>query len=120
MVRVLGGKRVLFLADTGATLATERDVLDVIGATFGEEIDTVVIPARRLGPAFFDLKTGLAGAVTQKFVNYRLRLAILGDVSAHVAASRAFRDWVVESNRGASLWFLADEAALEAALLAAR
>jgi hypothetical protein len=30
-----------------------------------------------LAPAFFDLKTGVAGEVFQKFVNYRIPLAIV-------------------------------------------
>jgi hypothetical protein len=37
---------------------------------------------------------------------------IIGDVSAHEAASAAFRDYVWESNRGDSVWFLTDEHAL--------
>ncbi|MFT3710482.1 MAG: DUF4180 domain-containing protein [Archangium sp.] len=111
-VEVVGSKRVLFVSTEGPLLAAERDVLDLIGATFGQEIDTVAIPAARLGPDFFSLRSGLAGAVTQKFVNYQLRLAIVGDVSTHVRASDAFRDWVIESNRGRQLWFVADQAEL--------
>ena len=30
-----------------------------------------------LNPAFFDLKSGFAGEVLQKFVNYRARLAVI-------------------------------------------
>ena len=43
--------------------------------------------AARLSPDFLRLSTGLAGDVLQKFVNYGLRVAIVGDVSA-AAASR--------------------------------
>jgi hypothetical protein len=39
-------------------------------------------------------------------VNYRLRLAVLGDISRHVAESTALRDFVYESNQGNQLWFL--------------
>lgn len=111
-VEVVGSKRILFVSTEGPLLAAERDVLDLIGATFGQEIDTVAVPASRLGADFFSLRSGLAGAVTQKFVNYQLRLAIVGDVSSHVRASDAFRDWVIESNRGRHLWFVADQAEL--------
>ncbi len=68
----------------------------------------VVIPADRLAPDFFQLRTGLAGEILQKFVNYGLRLAIIGDLSAFTANSTALRDLINESNRGNSVWFLPD------------
>ena len=74
------------------------------------------MPVSRIAPAFFALATGVAGAVVQKFVNYRLRLVVVGDVSEHVAASTALRDFVREANRGGQTWFVADEAQLEARL----
>jgi hypothetical protein len=60
--------------------------------------------------------TRLAGEITQKIVNYRLTLAVLGDISRHVEASGALRDYVWESNRGDHVWFLADQAELKAKL----
>lgn len=48
----------------------------------------------------------LAGEIVQKFVYYRLNLAVVGDVSAHVEASTALRDFVREANRGRHLWFV--------------
>ena len=49
----------------------------------------------------------------QKFVNYRRRLAVVGDVSRQLAESSALRDFVREANRGSQLWFLADDGALD-------
>jgi len=37
----------------------------------------LVLDEKELSPDFFDLKTGLAGQVLQKFVNYRSRLAVI-------------------------------------------
>ena len=62
--------------------------------------------ARRTAPKFFQLKTGIAGEITQKLVNYRLRLAVVGDISTRVAKSNALRDYVRESNRGDHVWFV--------------
>jgi Domain of unknown function (DUF4180) len=45
----------------------------------------------------------LAGEFAQKFVNYRLRLAIVGDISQHLAGSEALCDFVAETNRGNQL-----------------
>ncbi|MET0865551.1 MAG: DUF4180 domain-containing protein, partial [Nakamurella sp.] len=54
------------------------------------------------------LSSGLAGAVLQKLVNYRMQVAIMGDISAHLTGSAALRAFVVESNRGSQVWFVDD------------
>jgi hypothetical protein len=80
----------------------------------------VVIPVSRLSDDFFRLSTRLAGDVLQKFVNYRLRVAIVGDMSQWTAQSGPLRDFVSESNRGRSVWFMADLDELEQRLAEAR
>ncbi|MFJ6213926.1 DUF4180 domain-containing protein [Streptomyces sp. NPDC092296] len=71
-------------------------------------------PAARLTEDLSRLSTRVAGDIVQKFADYRLRLAIVGDVSRHTEAGGALRDFVRESNRGAQLWFLPDTEALRA------
>ncbi|WP_327319941.1 DUF4180 domain-containing protein [Streptomyces sp. NBC_01235] len=105
--------RVLRCAPDGPPLDGESAALDLIGDAFGQDATLVAVPAERMGDAFFRLRSGVAGAVVQKFVNYRLRLAVVGDVSRHLAESSALRDFVYEANHGGQLWFLADDAALE-------
>jgi hypothetical protein len=101
------GVPVLVCGDDGPLIAGTQDALDVIGGAFSRA-DVVAVPAGRFDERFFNLRTGLAGEIMQKFVNYRMRLAVVGDISAHVAASTALRDLVVESNRGNHVWFVAD------------
>lgn len=101
------GVPILVCAEDGPPIATAQDALDVMVGAFSRA-DVVAVPAARLDERFFTLRTGLAGEVMQKFVNYRMRLAVVGDISAYVAASTALRDLVVESNRGGHVWFVAD------------
>jgi hypothetical protein len=112
----LGDVEVLVCGPDGPTLASEGDATDLIGEALGQGARWVAIPLTRLPPEFLDLKTGFAGQVLQKFVNYRLQVAILGDVTAAVSRSDALRDFVRESNRGRTVWFVEDLAALEARL----
>jgi Domain of unknown function (DUF4180) len=112
-VEVLGGRNVLMAAAEGDPVGV-RGAADLIGDALGAGTRVVAIPATRLDPAFFDPKSGVAGEIAQKFVNYGLRLAILGDVSAHVARYEALAAWVRECNRGGHVWFLTDRAALAA------
>lgn len=96
----------------GKPIASEADVLDIIGDTYGTGTDTIVIPVARLSPDFFRLSSGLAGAMLQKFTNYQLRVTIVGDISAYTEKSAPLRDFVRESNRGAQVRFVASEAEL--------
>jgi hypothetical protein len=109
------GTPVLVCGDDGPTIATTQDALDVIGGAFSRA-DVVAIPAGRFDERFFTLRSGLAGEIMQKFVNYHLRLAVVGDISAYVAASTALRDLVIESNRGRHIWFVTDLDELDAHL----
>jgi hypothetical protein len=92
----------------GPLLCGERDALDLIGEAWGHGATWVAVPAERLHDDFFSLSTGVAGEIAQKFVNYRLGLAIVGDVSRFTEASSALRAWVLESNRGDHIWFVRD------------
>jgi hypothetical protein len=102
----------------GPRLRTAQDANDLIGEAGRANASLVVLPVDRLPPEFFELRTGLAGEMLQKFVNYRKRLAILGDFSAYTTASKSFRDFVTECNRGNSIWFLSSRDELEARLRA--
>lgn len=110
------GHVVLFLDAEGPAISTSDDASDLVGNAWSESATLIAVPTARLDPDFFQLETRLAGEVIQKLVNYRLRLAVIGDIEGHVAASGALRDFVWESNRGEHVWFLADEAGLAAKL----
>lgn len=110
------GVPVLVCAADGPPVATEQDALDqLIGGAF-YRTDIVAVPVERLGADFFDLRSGLAGAIMQKFANYRVRLVVVGDLSHHLEASSALRDLVRESNEGRHIWFLPDLEALASRL----
>ena len=106
-VRVINGVTVFIAADQ-PTVVAEQDALDLLGESWQSRADLLVVPASRLDGRFFDLSTGLAGAVLQKFVNYRMQVAIVGDIAEYLAASNALRAFVIESNRGRQVWFLDD------------
>ncbi len=68
-------RSVLVASAAGIAIRSLGDVPDVIGACFGAA--GLIITENDLAPAFFDLRTGLAGEVFQKFTNYSLRLAVV-------------------------------------------
>ncbi|WP_266157868.1 DUF4180 domain-containing protein [Dyella silvatica] len=115
-LHLIGELPVLLCAQAGELIANERDIDNLIGATWGLPVAMVVIPVARIAPAFFRLQTGLAGVLVQKFTNYRLRVAIVGNMASQIEKSAAVRDFIAESNRGQMIWFLPDEEALRTRL----
>lgn len=56
---------------------------------------------------FFDLKTRIAGEILQKFINYHVKIAIVGDFSGY--SSKSLKDFIYESNKGRDIFFLSNE-----------
>lgn len=82
--------------------------LDLIATAWYETgSDRIVLEKALLSERFFDLKTRLAGEIAQKFINYGVKLAIVGDFSGY--DSRSLRDFIYESNHGSDLFFLPTE-----------
>src|SRR4051794_6782861 len=102
----LGGRWVLRCDGDGPVIDSEAKAADLIGEALGEGARVIAVPVGRLGPNFFNLRTGIAGMIAQKVVNYRLTLAVTGDITAELATSNALRDWVRETNKGDDVWFL--------------
>ncbi|MCW5851895.1 MAG: DUF4180 domain-containing protein [Anaerolineae bacterium] len=86
-------------------LRSGQDLLDLLSHLYGTEVERIVLREEQLDPAFFDLRTGLAGDITQKFVNYHLKVAIVGQFEKY--SSKALADFIREANQGKQLFFTA-------------
>ncbi len=114
----LAGKTVAEV--TSGVISNERDATDLVGnASFGGA-SVVLVEAAHLAPEFADLSSGLAGAVLQKFSNYRLPLLVFGLNEADVSDS--MRALMVECNRGGPIRFAAgrEEALAKVAAVTSR
>jgi hypothetical protein len=109
----INGVRVYECPADGPALRTERDATDLIGVAREQHADILLVPAERFGSDFFKLKNGIAGAFTQKFVTYGVRIAIVGDISEYLRNSSPLRDFVYEANRGNHIWFLESRSEFE-------
>lgn len=94
-------------------LGSVQDALDIVAnANYVAGANKIIVPKALIAEEFFELRSGLAGAVLQKFINYKARLAIVGDFSGYT--SKALRDFIYESNNGKDIFFLPDmESALD-------
>jgi hypothetical protein len=77
-------------------ISTADDGVDLVGSLYFQGVDKVIIDAKNIAPDFFDLKTGIAGEILQKFSNYRIRLAIVG--SRALYSNERLHEFITESN----------------------
>ncbi|MDR2236911.1 MAG: DUF4180 domain-containing protein [Chryseobacterium sp.] len=78
-------------------ISSAQDALDLLGNIYYQGFDKVIISEKNITSEFFDLKTKMAGEILQKFSNYRMGLAIVGDFSQY--ESKSIRDFIFESNK---------------------
>lgn len=81
------GTAVLVCAPAGPTITSEAGAADLIGEALSGEIGLVAIPSERLAVEFFELGSGIASGLTQKFANYGVGLAIIGGSGHRLEAS---------------------------------
>ena len=89
-------------------VACEADLLDLLAEAYMDEAAGLLLHANQLDPAFFDLRTGIAGSLLQKAATYGMRLAIIGDFKN--VESNALRAFIVECSRGRQFTFCQDRA----------
>jgi hypothetical protein len=80
-----------------------QDALDLIGELGSNNCNRIIINENNLNPDFFNLKTRFAGEILQKFSNYNVKLAIVGNFSKY--SSKSLHDLIYESNKGKLIYF---------------
>ncbi len=88
----------------GYLIEKAEDGLDLLGTVYYQGFDRMIIHAKNITQDFFDLKNGMAGEMLQKFSNYRMRLAIVGNFSTYTGKS--ITDFMYECNNGKQVNFL--------------
>ena len=68
-------RRILVASDSGISIRSFDDISDALGACIGAA--GLILTEEDLAREFFDLRSGLAGELFQKFTNYKLRVAIV-------------------------------------------
>lgn len=85
-----------------------QDALDLMATIMHlYDCNKIVISESSITKSFFDLKTGIAGEILQKFSNYQTKLAIVGDFTIY--NSKSLKDFIFESNKGNQVFFLSKE-----------
>ena len=91
-----------------------EDGLELLANLYYQNFDKIILHEKNITPDFFDLKNGLAGELLQKFSNYRIPLALVGDFTKY--KSKSLVDFIHESNKGQHICFTATRSEALAAL----
>jgi hypothetical protein len=68
-------RRILIASESGISIRSFSDISDALGVSIGTE--GLILTENDLAREFFDLRSGLAGELFQKFINYKIRVAIV-------------------------------------------
>ena len=103
----LGNSLAIEVISDDVLINSEQDALDLmVDIGYQYESTKILLHKINICDDFFDLRTGLAGGILQKFSNYRVQLAIIGEFSSH--NSKSLGDFIKESNRGRQILFMED------------
>lgn len=111
-----GAQRYILVNPGGKQIRTEQDGLDLVALCAQHGTSLLMIQAGALVDDFFRLRTGLAGAIAQKFTQYGIKAALVLDTAS---IQGKFQDFIAESNRGTTLRAYADPVEAETWLLGA-
>ncbi|KEO85286.1 DUF4180 domain-containing protein [Tumebacillus flagellatus] len=109
-----GDSKVAIVKSSEILLGDVQSALDLMAVLrYDHECHKIIVHQSNVAEDFFDLKTRLAGDILQKFTNYGVQIALVGDFEAY--NSKSLRDFIYECNQGRQVFFLKDEeAALQA------
>jgi len=98
------GSGIAEITAEGVMVSCVQDALDLMADCRYRGAQKIILREEHLIPGFFDLKTGVAGDILQKFSNYGMQLAIVGDFSKY--NSKSLRDFIYESNKAGRILFV--------------
>ena len=101
---IINDTKIAEIVSDTLVIKTSEDGLDLLGNLYYQDFDKIVIQEKNITPDFFDLKNGMAGEILQKFSNYRVRLAIVGDFTPY--SSKSIKDFIYESNKKGQINFV--------------
>ncbi len=91
------GQAIASVSGNSLLISEPQDALDLMAECRYKGADSIIVQEANFHSRFFDLKTGLAGDILQKFSTYRMRIAIVGDFTKFT--SKSLGDFIFESNK---------------------
>lgn len=91
-------KRYVEFVSAAAPLDSEQDALELVALCGENDTNLLMLHGGALAEDFFRLKTGVAGSMLQKFINYHVKTAAI--IPRQTADKGRFGEMVSEANKG--------------------
>lgn len=91
-------RRYILCDSTDTPLGSEQDSLDLVAACGENDTNLILLHSGAISDDFFKLRTGLAGKVLQKFINYRIRAAVV--LTNEQKITGKFKEVIAETSKG--------------------
>ena len=92
-----GNQKYIELISAQSPLSTEQDAVDLVALSIEHNTNLLMIHNEALSEDFFKLRTGVAGGMLQKFVNYHIRTVAI--IPNQLASKGRFKEMVLEANK---------------------
>jgi len=103
-IHTIDNRKIAEIISDDIVLQTVEDAVDLIGNMSYQGFDKLIIHEENMIPDFFELKNKIAGNILQKFSQYSMPLAIIGDFEKY--ESKSLNDFIFESNKGNQINFV--------------
>ena len=103
-IHTIDNRKIAEIISDNIVLQTVEDAVDLIGNMSYQGFDKFIIHEENMIPDFFELKNKIAGNILQKFSQYSMPLAIIGDFEKY--ESKSLNDFIFESNKGKQINFV--------------
>jgi len=102
----LGKKHSLaYIESEGILISDPQSALDLMMTIkYEKDCGRLILDKKAINGEFFRLSSGVAGEVLQKFINYHIKLAVIGDFSKYT--SKPLHDFIYECNKGNDIFFV--------------
>jgi hypothetical protein len=97
------GDGIVEIRNDNVLIKAPGDVFDLFFIN-GCWCSAIIVRKENITDNFFDLSTGIAGEILQKFSTYNMRLAIIGDYAN--INSKSLKDFIYESNKTKRIVFV--------------
>ena len=103
-IHTIDNRKIAEIISDDIVLQTVEDAVDLIGNMSYQGFDKLIIHEENIISDFFELKNKIAGNILQKFSQYSMPLAIIGDFEKY--ESKSLNDFIFESNKGKQINFV--------------
>lgn len=104
VIHQINDQQVAEIITDNIILGNVEEGMNLMADFYYQGFDGIILHEKNITPEFFELKSGLAGEVLQKFSNYKMLLAIIGEFDKY--ESKSLSDFIRESNKAGRTVFV--------------